>query len=401
MIHGKYGFPYGLVDRFALRVTIDAQGAFSVECDISDSGTSVPAELVRIVAREFGLAVLPKYVQTRAAVDDPTGHGLQHGQPPGATRRALYRSIEAAQTGSSRALLYATRNLQPKYVRLISKGSAIPANLGLRFLNGFKNLLFPYNRDSFQPRFASSRAASLCSNAVLDAIAQLKKAAIEVTAKALQVPAGNLQLDGNGVSSKDGGKRMSWSGIAAHNGGKLSAIGETSNPKGQLLDPATGNQRGPVDFMDAVHGCDVFINPETGELKIAKYVASHDAGYALNPEGVRGQIIGGIAMGIGQAIMEKLWEQDGRILNKGFHDYHVPTALEMPTDLHVDILESGTGVGPQGMKGIGESGAVAAPIALANAIYDAIGIQAERLPVTPDRIVELCDQRPEAAKSTG
>src|SRR5947209_991276 len=175
VIHGKYGFPYGLVDRFALRVTIDAQGVFSVECDISDSGTSVPAELVRLVAREFGLAVLPKYVQMRAAVDDPTGHGLQHGRPPGAIGRFFYRAIEAAQTGSSRALLSATRNLQPKYVRRISKSSAHPANLGLRFLNGFKNLLFPYNRDSFQPRFASSRAASLCSNAVLDAIAQLKK----------------------------------------------------------------------------------------------------------------------------------------------------------------------------------------------------------------------------------
>jgi CO/xanthine dehydrogenase Mo-binding subunit len=171
-------------------------------------------------------------------------------------------------------------------------------------------------------------------------------------------------------------------------------IGEAHNPKGQLLDPATGNQRGPVDFMDAVHGCDVFVNPQTGEIKIAKYVASHDAGYALNPEGVRGQIMGGIAMGIGQAILEKLWVENGKILNNGFHDYLVPTTLEMPSSIEVDILESGTGVGPRGMKGIGESGAVASPIALANAVYDAVGLQPQRLPVTPDQIVELCDQRP-------
>jgi xanthine dehydrogenase molybdenum-binding subunit len=104
--------------------------------------------------------------------------------------------------------------------------------------------------------------------------------------------------------------------------------------------------------------------------------------------------MGGIAMGIGQAILEKLWVQNGKILNNGFHDYLVPTTLEMPASIEVDILESGTGVGPRGMKGIGESGAVASPIALANAVYDAVGLQPQRLPVTPDQIVELCDQRP-------
>jgi CO/xanthine dehydrogenase Mo-binding subunit/aerobic-type carbon monoxide dehydrogenase small subunit (CoxS/CutS family) len=398
MIHGKYGFPYGLVDRFALRVTLDAQQGFSVECDISDSGTSVPAELVRTVAQELDLATLPRYVQTRAAVDDPTGHSLEHGRPPGAIARFLYRVIEGAQTGSTRALLYITRNLQPKHVQWLTKGGAIPANLSLRLLNGCKNLLFPYSRDSFQPRFASSRASSLCSNAVLDAIGRFKTVAIEVAAKALEVPAGSLRLDGNGVSSVDGNQRMTWNEIATHNGGRLSMIGESHNPKGQLLDPATGNQRGPVDFMDAVHGCDVFVNPQTGEIKIAKYVASHDAGYALNPEGVRGQIMGGIAMGIGQAILEKLWVQNGKILNNGFHDYLVPTILEMPASIEVDILESGTGIGPRGMKGIGESGAVASPIALANAVYDAVGLQPQHLPVTPDQIVELCDQRPTGPK---
>jgi CO/xanthine dehydrogenase Mo-binding subunit len=234
---------------------------------------------------------------------------------------------------------------------------------------------------------------------VLEATERLKSAVLQVAAKDLGIPAGNLRLDGNGASSVDGNKRMTWTEIAISNGGRISAIGEAHNPKGQMFDPATGNQRGPVDFMDAVHGCDIFVNSETGEIKIAKYVAAHDAGYALNPEGVRGQVIGGIAMGLGQAVMERLTVENGKIRNAGFHDYLVPCTLEVPPNIQVDILQSGTGVGPRGMKGIGESGAVASPIALANALYDAADCQPECLPVTPDQIVKLCDPGPKAIAS--
>jgi CO/xanthine dehydrogenase Mo-binding subunit len=140
--------------------------------------------------------------------------------------------------------------------------------------------------------------------------------------------------------------------------------------------------------MDAAHGCDLWIDVETGALKIERYVACHDVGHTLNPIAVTGQIVGGTVMGIGQALFERLDTVEGKVVNSSLREYLMPTSLDVP-QIDVVVLETGTGFGPHGAKGLGESAAVAAPIAIANAIYDATGVPVGRLPVRPEDLFAL------------
>lgn len=393
-VHAKYGYPYGMVDRFAVKVSVDSEGRFAVESDISDSGTAVPTEMTRLAAQDLGLAELPQYVNNRAAIDDPSGIEFSSGRQASRFRAGLFRVIEYGQTNAASVLLNFTARMETQALANLTRRISRPVNFFTAAANRFKNHLFPYNRDSFQPRFGSSRALSLCSLAVLDATSRLKKQALDVAARHLDVPLEEMIVDHEGVRrTTDNTLAFSWAQLAQDCGGTLSAMGEAHNPNGSLFDPATGNQRGPIDYMDASHGCDLAVNPETGEVKILKYVACHDVGYALNPVALRGQIIGGTAMGIGQALLERLDVREGKITNTGLHDYHVPTALEMPLDVEVELLESQSGMGFKGIKGIGESAAVVAPIAVVNALYDATGVQVKRIPSLPDEIVEMAAQR--------
>src|SRR4030095_9966593 len=96
-------------------------------------------------------------------------------------------------------------------------------------------------------------------------------------------------------------------------------------------------------------------------------------------------------MGMGQALFERITLHEGKVIPTGFRDYLVPTALDTADELEVELLESGSGIGPGGAKGMGESGAVASPIAIANAIYDALGTQLSVIPVTPEELAALAE----------
>jgi nicotinate dehydrogenase large molybdopterin subunit len=390
-VHAKYGYPYGIGDRFAIRIKVDSQGRFSVESDIGDSGTAVPNEMVRLLARSLGLSTLPSYSQNRSAMDDPTGNSFSRNRSLVWWQRRAYRFIEWLQTFSARQMLRLTANMKLETMMRVTKLISTPVNFITGSINSLKSWLFPFSRDSFQPRFGSSRAVSLCASAVLNGLGNLKKEATDVAGKLLQVSPSKLLVDSRGVNGKN--QTLSWAQLAEASGGSLSVMGEAHNPDGQFFDPQTGNQRGAIDYMDATHGCDLEINPATGEVRILNYIACHDVGYAFNREAVRGQILGGTMMGVGQALLEQVRSVDGKVINVGLHDYLVPTALEMPAKLEVEILESGSGIGPNGSKGVGESAAVAAPIAISNALYDALGVQPRQTPTTPEDIVEIISHK--------
>lgn len=403
-IHAKYGYPYGMVDRFVVKVGINRDGQFRVESDISDSGTAVTNEMARVMAREFGLKILPEYIQSRAAIDDPSGIAFAKGRRPSWFASSFYRFIEWIQmTGAKTLLMITARFTNPRHLIWLQRLIARPSNFFIKVAGDFKSWVFPFSRESFQPRFGSSRSLSMCVGAVLDGVERLKNAALKIGARELALPASELRLDADGVYHVSGpGRRLSWAELAQRAGGDLAVMGESHNPVGPLLEPSTGNQTGAIDFMDGSHGCDLLIRPDTGQVRILKYVAVHDVGYAFNPEALRGQILGGITMGIGQALSESMKIQNGKVLNTGLHDYLVATTLDLPEEVQVEILESGNGMGPYGSKGIGESGAVAAPIAVANALYDALGIQLEGIPTTPEKLAEIADMgRPQHTAIAG
>jgi nicotinate dehydrogenase large molybdopterin subunit len=388
-VHARCGYPYGMSDRFVARIRVDASGQFWVESDLSDSGTAVSAEMVATAAAELGLPTPPLYRQDRAAIDDPTGDLFSRGCRPSWWKRLVYRAIEWIQVYSVKQLLVLTANLPARTVATITWLLAIPINFFTGWIATIKDALFPFGRDSFQPRFGASRASTLCTRAVHNAAGEFMLDAIRAGARALDIPEAELALGQDGVHhGADRSRSISWADLAAHAQRDIVGIGEARNPRGQLIDPVYGNLRGSADFMDATHGCDLAVNGETGEVRILSYVACHDVGHALNREAIRGQVLGGAAMGIGQALFEDVHVVDGKVLSAGFHDYLVPTALDLPAHTRVVILESGKGSGQSGAKGVGESAAVAAPIAVANALYDALGTQLKRTPATAEQILE-------------
>ena len=134
--------------------------------------------------------------------------------------------------------------------------------------------------------------------------------------------------------------------------------------------------------------CVVEIDPETAEIAVRSYVTVHDAGRLLNPMLADGQIRGGLAHGLGAALLEEhRWDEDGNLMTATFLDYLPPTATELPRVV-TSHLESPSPLTPLGAKGLGEGNTMSAPAAIANAVADALGIDSIELPATPQRIWE-------------
>ena len=142
-------------------------------------------------------------------------------------------------------------------------------------------------------------------------------------------------------------------------------------------------------YAFGTHVCVVEVDRDNGAVKILKYVAVHDAGRILNPMLAEGQIQGGVAQGLGQALMEGMeFNGDGQPLTGSFMDYAMPKAQDMP-DLTLDTLETLSPLNPLGAKGIGELPTVASPAAITNAVMDALystGVRHIDTPLTPEKI---------------
>jgi CO/xanthine dehydrogenase Mo-binding subunit len=138
----------------------------------------------------------------------------------------------------------------------------------------------------------------------------------------------------------------------------------------------------------------VEVNPDTGQVKILRYVAVHDVGTVINPRSLRGQIAGGITQGIGMALYEQChYDADGQPLTGSFMDYLLPTASEVPA-FEIGHVETPSPFTQYGVKGGGEGGRMIAPAALASAVEDALaplGVRIEELPMTPERLVALVE----------
>lgn len=141
-----------------------------------------------------------------------------------------------------------------------------------------------------------------------------------------------------------------------------------------------------VTYIWASHICQVLVDTDTGEVRVERHIAAHDVGKAINPQAVEGQIQGGVAQGIGMALMEEvLYSEKGKLQNAGFTDYIIPGLRDVPF-IEPVILEHADPGGPFGARGIGEPPLIAAVPAVLSAIADATGIPVSRLPVTPERL---------------
>ncbi|WP_455393302.1 xanthine dehydrogenase family protein molybdopterin-binding subunit, partial [[Eubacterium] cellulosolvens] len=141
-----------------------------------------------------------------------------------------------------------------------------------------------------------------------------------------------------------------------------------------------------VTYGFGAQGAEVEVDLETGQIKVLKMVAAHDVGRALNPMLLEGQLEGGISMGIGYALLEKLVLEKGKLLNPNFLDYKMPTVMDMPV-IEIDMIETDDPAGPFGAKGIAEAGVIPTPTAIANAVADALGFHIFELPMQPEAVL--------------
>lgn len=163
--------------------------------------------------------------------------------------------------------------------------------------------------------------------------------------------------------------------------------GKTGGP---ILGHASINAAGAGPGFGA-HMCDVEVDPATGHVKVLRYTAFQDAGKAVHPSYVEGQIQGGVVQGIGWALNEEyIYDDKGRLENAGFLDYRVPVASDLPM-IDAVIVECANGNHPFGVRGVGETPIIPPMAAIANAVENATGIRMADLPMSPPRMRAALD----------
>ncbi len=145
-------------------------------------------------------------------------------------------------------------------------------------------------------------------------------------------------------------------------------------------------------FSFAAQAAQVAVNPKSGDVSVLKVISANDVGRSINPLGLKGQMEGGIIMGLGHALMEEFVVQEGHVVTDRLSRYPIPTIQHTPEIISI-IVEAPTAEGPYGAKGIGEIVSIPTPPAIANAIYNAIGMRLDRLPARKADILKFLAQK--------
>ena len=223
-----------------------------------------------------------------------------------------------------------------------------------------------------------SRVTFATGIAVHEAGMEVRRQLIERAAAHWNVPSGDITYDdGRLVCSSDGGKSATFAEMTREvlrTGAPLAATGSTVG-------------RG-VGGAFSTQIADVEVDPETGKVQVLRYTVVQDAGTAIHPSYVEGQMQGGVVQGIGWALNEEYYYDDaGRMANASFLDYRMPTALDVPM-IDTIIVEVPNPRHPFGVRGVGEVPIVPPLAAIANAVYRATGVRQTELPMSPRRILE-------------
>jgi CO/xanthine dehydrogenase Mo-binding subunit len=155
-----------------------------------------------------------------------------------------------------------------------------------------------------------------------------------------------------------------------------------------------------LQFAFAAHRAVVEVDTELGLVRVVEIATAQDVGKAMNPQALEGQIEGGIAQGLGLALLEEIQIKEGKIQNASFTDYLIPTILDMPS-VRAEILELADPEAPYGLKGVGEPPTIASTPAIVAALRDATGRDLTRVPVKPEQIVGIAEKPPDEPPQPG
>lgn len=227
------------------------------------------------------------------------------------------------------------------------------------------------------PASGGSWLAYNMSNATRIACQQAKDKLLEIAAHELDLKPEDLIIDNGQVFNRRNiSQKLTIGDLSA----RYKAL-HNNWITGEARDQSLGNT---ITFV--AQGAEVEVDPKTGEVRILRLVGAQDAGFALNPELVEGQIQGGMAQGAGFALFEQMKFHQGEVINPNFADYKMPTAIDLPR-IETIIVEEPSPQHPYGARGVGEPPHIPTAAAIANAVYQAIGVRLYSLPITPEKIL--------------
>jgi carbon-monoxide dehydrogenase large subunit len=221
--------------------------------------------------------------------------------------------------------------------------------------------------------------------AILVTAASVIEKGKQAASEALEASVADIEFVGGRFSVAGTDRGMDILELAAHQRSRASGGQDATQ-----LDAAEVAQIEKHTYPNGCHMAEVEVDPETGIISVVRYIVCDDVGKAVNPMIVRGQVHGGVAQGVGQAMLERTSydPESGQLLSGSFMDYALPRAADLP-DIEVDLIEVPCLSNPLGVKGAGEAGAVGSPPAMINAIVDALrgsGVKTIDMPATPEKV---------------
>ncbi|MCZ7662882.1 MAG: molybdopterin-dependent oxidoreductase [Thermoleophilia bacterium] len=243
----------------------------------------------------------------------------------------------------------------------------------------------------------ASRVTFIAGHAVRLAAADAKSQLLEAAADLLRTPPQDLVSENGVICSLEHPERSALVEEAiqhhlAHGPGSPILGRGAYNAPTDRLNRETGEGNTSPAYSFGAQVAEVKVDPETGRVRVIRMTSAIDCGVPLNPTAIEGQVEGSVAGGMGQALLESFSQHEGLILNPSLLEYRVPLAGEMP-DMDTIIVETEEKEGPFGAKGVGEFVQIPTAAAIANAVYDAIGVRIHDLPITPDKILAALSKK--------
>ncbi|HSA99113.1 MAG TPA: xanthine dehydrogenase family protein molybdopterin-binding subunit [Anaerolineales bacterium] len=243
----------------------------------------------------------------------------------------------------------------------------------------------------------ASRLTWSMGNAVISAARDARRQALELVAEAWEETPEDLDIVDGLVISHKSEKEIPLKNLVIYglpkpdgsgwNGGPILGRGNFMPNDVTGLDAETGQgEHGVVHYTTGAQAIELEVDLDTGRVEIIKGVAAFDVGKAINPELVKAQMEGGLVQGLSSALFEQLQLKDGVVRNPSFVDYRIATSTDVPREMKSIIVEVPQEDGPWGARGIGEHSMVATLPAIANAIYDAVGVRFEGPPFTAEKV---------------
>ncbi len=236
----------------------------------------------------------------------------------------------------------------------------------------------------FDAMTSASRSTFCMGNAVRRAAKDLREKLVQFAADIMEISPQDLRVENGRVFAAGAGHK----GYLYKELAKLHFRRKEQELTGSGLYGDEEDAKTILPFW-LVGGCavEVAVDIETGAVSLLKLVAGADAGKAINPRLCEGQVRGDATIGIGQALLEELKFVDGQPVNASFLHYVLPSFQDVPEEFPVVLVEQPHKDGPFGAKGLAESALPAVPAAIANAVYDAVGVRIKELPITPERVL--------------